>query len=149
MKVILQQDVKGTGKKGEIINISDGFARNFLFPKNLAIEASNQNINMLKVKKENEQNKKDMEKKAAQELAKKISGISINMKVKTGENGKLFGSITNKEISEQFEKQFSLKVDKKKIVLPESIKTVGEQEIEVKVYPEVTAKFKLTVSELK
>lgn len=144
MKVILQQDVKGQGKKGEIINVSDGYARNFLFPKNLAVEASSSNMNILNQKKQAEQAKKQKELDEAKKLAQQISQSKVVIKAKAGENGKIFGSITVKEIAEQLKAQNKIDIDKRKIVLDEPIKSLGTKILDVKIYPEVTAK--LTVS---
>ena len=125
MKVILLDNIKGVGKKDEIINASDGYARNFLFPKKLAVEANNENMNKLKAKKQSEQYRKDVDKENAQKLAKQLDDIILTIKVKAGENGKIFGGVTSKEISEELKKQQKLDVDKKKIVLTENIKNIG------------------------
>lgn len=145
MKVILKQDVKGLGKKGDIVNASDGYARNFLFPKNLAVEATEGALKDQQIKKENEAKKKLKELQEAKELAKKLSQISLTLKVKAGDKGKLFGSITSKDISEALKEQYGYEIDKKKIVLDEAIKVAGEYDIEIKVYPEVSAKLKVTI----
>jgi len=147
MKVILLQDVKGTGKKGEVVNVSDGYARNFLFPKNLAQEATAQNLNELKKKQKAEQDRKQREIEEAKKMVEKLKDITLVIKAKSGENGKLFGSVTNKEIAEELEKQYKIKLDKKKIVLPEPIKQIGEVELEVKVYAEISGKLKVRVEE--
>jgi len=147
MKVILQQDIKGTGKKGQIIQVSDGYARNFLLPKGLAIEASTGNLNALKTKKEAEEHRKEREKQEAQKLAEKLSGLTVTVKAKAGENGKLFGSITSKEIADVLEKQHHVKIDKKKINLTEPIKTLGALTVDVRVYPEISASLKVEVVE--
>jgi large subunit ribosomal protein L9 len=145
MKVILKADVKGVGKKGEIINASDGYARNFLFPRGLAIEATEGNMKAYEAQKANEAKKKAQELQKAQELAKKIGELEIKLSVKAGENGKLFGSITSKDIADELKKQHGIEVDKKKIVLDEAIKVAGVYNVEVKVYPEVSAKLKVNV----
>lgn len=145
MKVILKADIKGVGKKGEIINASDGYARNFLFPRGLAMEASEGNLTSLKEKKDAQKFKKDVELQEAKELAKKISEVKVVFKVKTGENGRLFGSITSKDISDELKKQHGFDIDKRKIVLDETIKASGTYNLEVKVYPEVSAKLKVEV----
>ena len=132
MKVILNSDIKGVGKKNEIINASDGYARNYLFPKKLAVPADTQNMNVLNAKKASEQHKKDLECEEAKKVQEKMKTIVLKITTKAGENGKTFGSITSKEIAESLEKQFKIKVDKKKIVLPEQIKTLGK-EIDVKI----------------
>lgn len=145
MKVILKADVKGVGKKGEVINASDGYARNFLFPRGLAIEANEGNIKTYEAQKSNEAKKKAQELENAKELAKKLSELTITLKVKTGDNGKLFGSITSKDIAEEIKKQHKIDVDKKKVVLVEAIKVAGTYNVEVKVYPEVSAKIKVSI----
>ena len=146
MKVILQQDVKGQGKKGQIINASDGYAKNFLFPKGLAIEANNNNLKILNQKKAVEQAKKQKELQEAKELAKKISEAKVLIKAKAGEGDKIFGSITVKEIAEQLKEQNDIDIDKRKIILNEPIKALGIKTVEIKVYPEVIAKLTVNVS---
>ncbi len=140
MKVILKQDVKGLGKKEDMVNVSDGYARNFLFPRGLAAEASASNINVMNTKKEAEKSKKDRELTQARELAAKVRETTVVIKSKAGENGKLFGSITSKDISDRLKADFNLDIDKKKIVLPDTIKSLGTIEVEVKLYPEVSSK---------
>ena len=134
MKVIFIKDLKGQGKVGEEKNISDGYAKNFLIPKGYAIEATNANINDYKGKKDSENFKKQQE----------ISEINLKLTAKSGDNGKLFGSITSKELAESINKQFGLTIDKKKIVLPDGIKTVGTHKVEVKLHPGIVGT--LTVS---
>ncbi|MCX7883488.1 MAG: 50S ribosomal protein L9 [Caloramator sp.] len=145
MKVILKQDVKGLGKKGDIVNTSDGYARNFLFPKLLAVEATEGKIKEHQAQKENEAKKKLKELQEARELAKKLSEITLTLNVKAGENGKLFGSITSKDIAEALKNQFGYEIDKKKIVLDEAIKIAGSYKVEVKVYPEVSATITVSI----
>ena len=145
MKVILKQDIKGVGKKDQIINANDGYARNFLFPKNLAVPADKGNMTNLQSKKTSEEHRKNLEKEAAIETKKKIEGILLKLPVKSGENGKVFGSVTAKEIGESLEKQYQIKVDKKKIDLKESIKNLGMFNIEIKLYDGVIAKLKVNV----
>jgi len=147
MKVILLEDVKGKGKKGDVVNVSDGYARNFLFPNKKAVEANAQNLNELKMKQAAEKNRKQQELEKAKNLAAELSGIEVRVKGKSGENGKLFGSITNKEVADALKAQHQLTVDRKKIVMPEPIKTLGNFELEVKVYPDVTAKLNVLVEE--
>jgi len=137
MQVILTKDVKGTGKAGEIVKVSDGFARNMLFPKGLAIEATNANVKSLEKQKANEAAKKAEEKAAAVELAKNLEDIKVIIKTKSGEGGRLFGSITSKDIAEETKKQTGLVIDKKKIQLNSPIKNIGKFDIKVKLYPEV------------
>jgi len=137
MQVILTKDVKGTGKAGEIVKVSDGFARNMLFPKGLAIEATNANVKSLEKQKANEAAKKAEEKAAAVELAKNLEDVKVVIKTKSGEGGRLFGSITSKDIAEETKKQTGLVIDKKKIQLNSPIKNIGKFDIKVKLYPEV------------
>ena len=145
MKVILKEDIKGVGKKDQIINANDGYARNYLFPKKLAVPADKGNIANLASKKSSVEHKKELEREAAKEISKKINEIVLKLQVKSGENGKIFGSITSKEIQENLEKQYKIQVDKKKINLPEPIKTLGMFNIEIKLYEDITAKLKLNV----
>jgi large subunit ribosomal protein L9 len=145
MKVILKQDVKGLGKKEDMVNVSDGYARNFLFPKGLAVEASATNINVMNTKKDAERTKKDRELAHARVFAAKVKETVVVIKAKSGENGKLFGSITSKDISEKLKNDFNLDIDKKKINLPEVIKSLGTIEVEVKLYPEVSEKLTIQV----
>ena len=147
MQVILQADVKGQGKKGQVVNVSDGYARNFLFPKGLAIEATKSNINVLQGQKDAQAFKKQKEFEEAKELAKKLSETTVTIKAKAGEHGKLFGSITSKDIAEKLKVQHKIELDKRKINMPDAIKVLGTMEVEVKVYPEVTAKMKVSVVE--
>lgn len=144
MKVILLQDVKKVGKKGDVIEASDGYARNFLFPRKLAQEASDSNMHILNNKKENERKEKLAKLEAAQKLAADLKGKEITIKAKTGDNGRLFGAITSKDVGELIKEQYKIEVDKKKIVM-DTIKLVGEYEIEVKLYPEVSTKMKVIV----
>ncbi len=145
MKVILKEDIKGVGKKNEIINASDGYARNFLFPKNKAVEANAENMSKLQAQKDATQYKKDVEKEEAKKVADKMSKITIKIKVKAGENGKIFGGISSKEIAENLENQHSIKVDKKKVELKEPIKTLGVHTVEIKLYDGVIGKVKVDV----
>ena len=145
MKVILLDNVKGVGKKDEVINASDGYARNYLLPKKLAVEANVENMNKLNNKKEAANYKKDVEKQKAEELAKKISGIMLKIKVKSGENGKIFGGVTAKEISENLKLQYQFDIDKKKIELKETIKTLGDFNVTIKLFEGVTATLKVNV----
>ena len=145
MKVILLENVKGVGKKDEIINASDGYARNFLFPKKLAVEANNENLSKLKGKKQSEQYKKDVEKENAEKVANKLEDIILTIKVKAGDNGKIFGGVTSKEISEELKKQNNIEIDKKKIVLAENIKNLGSFNVTIKLYEGVTGTLKVKV----
>jgi large subunit ribosomal protein L9 len=146
MKVILLADVKSVGKKGDVVNSSDGYARNFLFPRKLAIEANEANMHILNNKKEAERRQKLAEIEEAQRIANDIKGKEIRLKVKSGENGRLFGSITGKDISEALKKNFNIDIDKKKIVV-DVIRQLGTYEVEVKVYPEISTKIKVVVEE--
>ena len=145
MKVILLDNIKGVGKKDEIINASDGYARNFLFQKKLAVEANNENMSKLKAKKQSEQYKKDVNKENAEKIAKKLDDITLTIKVKAGENGKIFGGVTSKEISEELKKQYKIDIDKKKIILNENIKNLGSFDISMKLFEGVTGKLKVKV----
>lgn len=145
MEVIFVKDLKGQGKAGEKKNISDGYAKNFLIPKGFAIEATKANLNDLKGKKESEAFKKEQELKAANELKAKLETITVKLKTKAGDNGKLFGSITSKDISEELKKQYSIDIDKKKIVLPDGLKETGNFEIDAKLYPSVSGKIKVCI----
>jgi len=145
MKVILLEDIKGVGKKDQIVNASDGYARNFLFPKKLALEATSGNLHQLENKKKNEEARKKEEFEKAKELEEKIEKQSITIAVKVGDNGKLFGSVTNKEISSALKEQTGLDIDKKKIVLNDTIKTIGEKQVDIKLHPKVTAKLKVNI----
>lgn len=144
MKVILLQDVKKIGKKGDVINTSDGYARNFLFPRKLAKEATDASLHILNNQKENERKQKLAEIEAAQKLAAELKGKEIKISSKTGENGKLFGAITSKDVAELIKKQYNVAVDKKKVVM-DTIKVAGTFEIEVKLYPKVATKMKVIV----
>ncbi|MDL2289370.1 50S ribosomal protein L9 [Clostridia bacterium OttesenSCG-928-F22] len=147
MKVILQQDLKGTGKSGEVINVSEGYARNYLLPKGLALPADAANMNEYTQKQNAAKHKKDLEKQQAQEAADKLSGSKITIAAKTGENGKLFGSITSKEISEELSK-IGFAIDKRKVELKEPIRTLSTQEVVIKVYAGITAKITVEVVSL-
>lgn len=145
MKVILLTDVKGVGKRGDIVNASDGHARNYLIPRKLAVPADKQNLNELSAKKSSEAHKKDLEKKEAERIKEKLEKETLNLKVKAGENGKTFGSITSKEISEGIEKEFKEKIDKKKIAVKEQIKQVGIYTVDLRLFEGVICKLKINV----
>lgn len=145
MKVILTQDIKGTGKKDQIINTSDGYARNFLFPKNLAVEANAENMAKLKSKQQANAYKKDQEKEEAKKLAEKMGKIMLTLSVKVGENGKVFGGISSKEITEALQKTHKISVDKKKIDMKDTIKELGTKIIRIKLYEGVIAELKVNV----
>lgn len=145
MKVILKQDIKGVGKKDQIINAADGYARNFLFPKNLAVPADEGNMNNLKAKNESKAYRKGEDLKEAKEIAERLKKITVKIAVKAGENGKLFGAVTAKEISETLKKDFGIEVDKKKVLLSESIKVAGVTTVELKLNEGVMAKVAVMV----
>lgn len=145
MKVILLGDIKGVGKKDQVIEASDGYARNFLFPKNLAIEANSTNLSKLKSKQDSASFKKSEEKKNAEEMKEKLSKIVLKINVKAGENGKIFGGVTAKEISEQLKKQYNYNIDKKKIDIKETIKTIGMFTIDLKLFEGVVGKLKIHI----
>ncbi len=145
MKVILKADIKGVGKKDQVINASDGYARNFLFPKDLAVEANTENMSKLKAKQASNAFKKSKEKEEAEKLAEKISKILLKIKVKSGANGKIFGGVSSKEIAENLETEYNIKVDKKKIDLKEAIKTLGTFTIEIKLFEGVVGKLKIDI----
>lgn len=147
MKVVLTKDVKGQGKKGEVINVSDGYARNFLLPKGLATEASASTMNDLKNKEASKQYKIATEKAAAEELAKKLSEITLEIKVAAGSDGRFYGSVTSKEIAEKLQETYKITIDKRKILLDRPIKEYGTSQLDVKLYPEVVGKLKVTVKE--
>ena len=145
MKVILNADVKGKGKKGDIVNVSDGYARNFLFPKNLAKEATAQNLNAAKVAQDAAKHKKLVEKAEAVALAEKLSGKTVQLKAKCGEGNRLFGAVTAAEVAEALKESMGIEVDKKKIALSGGIKELGTYDVAVKVYAEVSATIKVDV----
>lgn len=147
MKVIFLQDVKGSGKKGEVKNVADGYARNFLIGKGLAVEANAQNMNLLDGKKASEQHKKDVEKQTAEDIKSVIDGKKVIASAKAGSNGRLFGSITTGNIAELIEKQYGQKIEKKKVVLKSDIKNFGTYEAEIKLYVGVVAKVTIEVVE--
>ncbi len=147
MKVILLQDVQGTGKKGDIKEVKDGYARNCLIAKKLAVEATPQNINLLEGQKASAQHKIDVEIANAKSVAEKLEGKTVKIVTKGGAGGKLFGSITGKDISLQLKKQFGLDVDKRKLALQTDIKTFGAFGVEAKLYSGVSAKFTVLVEE--
>lgn len=143
MKVILLENIKGVGKKDEIINASDGYARNYLFPKKLAVEANKGNLGNLKSKQNSNQYKRNQEKEAAEEIAKKLKNIVLKIKVKAGDNGKIFGGVTAKEISENLKEQYDIVVDKKKVLLKDTIKTLGTTNVDIKLFEGVIGQLKV------
>lgn len=146
MIVILQKDLKGTGKAGDVVKVSDGYARNMLIPRGIAKEATEGNVKSLKKQKEIAEEKKAEQKAAAEETAKKISGLSVTIQTKGGEGGRLFGSITSKDIAQALADQHKIKVDKKKIDLDSPIKQTGELTVPIKLYPGVAAQLKVTIT---
>ena len=138
MKVILLEDIKGKGKAGDIINVSDGYARNFLFPQKKALEGTKENLDSYKTKKAAKNHKMQMELDNAKKFAKEIDGMEIKMEAKSGENGKLFGSITVQDIANEIKIQKNIDIDKKKIGLKDNIKSVGVYEVNVKIYPNIS-----------
>ena len=145
MKVILLDNIKGVGKKDEIINASDGYARNYLFPKKLAVEATKENLGKLESKNEANKFKKQNEKNDAIEVANKLKELVLTIKVKAGENGKIFGGVTSKEISENLKEQYKIEIDKKKIEVKETIKNMGRFTINIKLYEGVNAKLTVNI----
>lgn len=147
MKVILQQDVKGSGKKGQLIEVSDGYARNFLLPRKLAVQANAANMNVLKTQQAAADHKAQLEKEANDELCSKIEGLTVHIKAKGGTAGRLFGSVTSKEVAEELLKQHNLEIDKKKIEFEEDIKAFGTFTAHAKISHEFKADFYVVVSE--
>jgi len=145
MKVILKADIKGLGQKGKICTVSDGYARNYLLPRGLAIEATEGNVQDLAHKQKQEELRRQKEKQAALDLAAKIEALQVVLKVKVGDKGRLFGSVTNKEIAEVLAKDYNIKLDKRKIELKEAIKTVGDHQVTIKLHPEVSVNLTVKV----
>ena len=147
MKIILLEDVKSLGKKGQIVNVNDGYARNFILPKKLGVEANGKNMNDLKLKKQNEEKVAQENLDAAKALAEEIGKGQIELTMKTGEGGRTFGSISSKEIAEAVKSQMGLEIEKKKIQVKEPIKSLGMHIVQVKTHPQVTAELKVHVGE--
>ena len=147
MKVILLQDVKSLGKEGDVVNVSDGYARNFIIPKKLGVEANEKNKNDLKLKKQREAKEEAQRLEKAQKLAKELEKVTVVVTMKAGEGGRVFGSVSAKEIAQEAKKQYDLDLDKKKIQLSEPIKSFGTFEIPIRLHPQVTGKFMLNVTE--
>lgn len=147
MKVILLEDVKALGKKGQVVDISDGYAKNFILKKKLGLEANSANMNELKLQKAREEKIAKQQLEAARELAAALEGKSVTVQIKAGENGKAFGSVSSKEIAAAYQQQCGLELDKKKIQLPEAIRTFGVYEVPVKLHPQVTGKLTVKVQE--
>lgn len=149
MKVILTQDVKAQGKKGQLINVSDGYARNFLLPKGLAVEADAGAMNDLKNKESSRLHKIELEKAAANDIAKKLETITVKLQAKAGADGRLYGSVTSLDIAEALEAQHNIKVDKRKIQLADPLKTFGVHTVSVKLYTEISGKINVVISDIK
>ena len=147
MKIILQQDVKSLGKKGDIVDVSDGYARNFILPKKLGVEASSANRNDLKLQKANQEKIAAENLAAAKAMQEQVEGKTIRVSIKAGEGGKVFGAVTGKEIAQAAKEQFGFELDKKKIVLKDPIKTFGLHEVSLKLHPQVTAVLKVEVAQ--
>lgn len=147
MKVILNQDIKGKGKKGQLVDVSDGYARNYLLPKKLAKEATNENINIMNGKNDAEEHRRQVALEEAEQQKEKMEQVEVVLTAKSGDNGKLFGSITSKDVAEALKMQHHIKLDKKKFVMPEGIKMLGTTTVEVKIHPGVVGKLKVTVKE--
>lgn len=149
MKVILLEDVKSLGKKGQIVEVSDGYARNFVLPKKLGVEANGKNMNDLKLQKANEEKVAKEQLDAAKEFAAELETKEVIVSIKSGEGGRTFGSISSKEIAEAAKAQCGMEIDKKKIQMQEAIKSLGVYEVTVKLHPKVTGKLKVKVQEAK
>lgn len=147
MQVVLLEDVKALGKKGQIVKVNDGYARNFILPKKLGVEATPKNLNDLKLQKANADKVAAEQLAAAKELAEKLEKLSVTLTMKAGEGGKAFGSVSGKEIAKAIQDQLGLEIDKKKLVLPEPIKTFGTHEVPVKLHRDVTGKLAVKVQE--
>ncbi len=147
MKVVLLADVKGQGKKGQVVNVSDGYARNFLFPKNLAVQADNKVMNEIKGKEEARLRQIELEKQAARDTAEKLKTVSVKIKAQAGSDGRIYGTVTAKEIAEQLKAQFGIEIDRRKITLVDPIKAFGTYMPEVKLYPEITGKITVVVTD--
>ena len=148
MKVILKQDVKSLGKKDEIVNVSDGYANNFLLPKGLAVPATAGGINEVKNKQQAADEKKRREIAAAKELAAALKDKEVVIKIKSGAGGKLFGAVSNKEVAEELNKQYGFDIDRKKLVIHEPVKSLGVYEAEARIYPGITGEFKIRVESI-
>ena len=148
MQVILTRDVKGQGKKGQMVNVSDGYARIYLLPRGLAEPATKSNINVMKGKQESLEYKKKVELEEANAIAEKMKEIKVVLKAKAGENGKLFGSVTSKDVAEALTSQHHIKLDKKKFVMPDGIKTLGTTTVDVKIYTGVVGKLNVVVEQI-
>ena len=147
MEVVLLEDVKSLGKKGQVVKVNEGYARNFILPKKLGVEATTKNLNDLKLKKANEEKVAAQQLAAAKKLAEELEKASVTLAIKAGDNGKAFGSVSSKEIAKAIEEQLNLDIDKKKLVLPDPLKTFGTHEVPIKLHKDVTAKLAVKVVE--
>ena len=147
MKLILLEDIKSLGKKGDIVNVSDGYARNKILPKKLGVEATPKNLNDLKLQKANIERKAQENLDAARAFANELKGKEVVLALKVGEGGKTFGSISSKEISEEAKKQLGLEIDRKKLLLPNPIKNLGSTMVQIRLHPQVVGELKVTVKE--
>ena len=147
MQIVLLEDVKSLGKKGEIVKVNEGYGRNFILPKKLGVEATAKNLNDLKLKKANEEKVAAKLLEEARELGAKLEKASVTLSIKAGENGKAFGSVSSKEISKAVQEQLGLDIDKKKLVLPEPLKTFGTHQVPLKLHKDVTAKLTVKIVE--
>lgn len=146
MKVILSQDIKGTGSKGDVLNVSDGYARNFLFPRGLAVEATDGAVKAVMQKKDAEAHRRAVNEKSARDIAARVKELTVEIKAKAGEGGRLFGSVTGKEIAEALLAQHHIEVDKKKIEMDEALKTVGTHDVKLKLFAGVSQTLKVHIS---
>lgn len=149
MKVILTQDVRAQGKKGQLINVSDGYARNFLLPKGLAVEADSRALNDMKNREASEKHRAELEKAAAVELSAKLSGLTVKVANSSGGDGRLYGAVTSKDIADALLAQHKIEIDKRKIVLDTPIKNYGSYSVDVKLYPEITGSLNVIVCDVK
>lgn len=145
MKVILLDNIKGVGRKDDIIEANDGYARNFLIPKGKAVEANNANLSKLRAKQSSNEHKLELEKQEAEKIKEKLSDLTLEIKVKVGENGKIFGGVTSKEIADNLKAQKNIDIDKKKIVVKETIKNIGVQVVDIKLFPGIIGKLKIKI----
>lgn len=147
MKIILLEDVKTLGKKGDVVDVSDGYARNAILPKKLGVEANSKNMNDLKLQKANDVKRAKEQLEAAQEFARELESKAVVVKMKAGEGGRAFGSVSTKEIVQAFKQQYDITLDKKKIQLPEALKNFGTYEVAIKLHPQVMGKFSVKIQE--
>ena len=145
MKVILLDNIKGVGRKDDIIEANDGYARNFLIPKGKAVEANNANLSKLRAKQSSNEHKLELEKQEAEKIKEKLSDLTLEIKVKVGDNGKIFGGVTSKEIAENLKAQKNIDIDKKKIIVKETIKNIGVQVVDIKLFPGIIGKLKIKI----